>query len=133
MIFWCKNVTNRHDPFGAERKFFGAEQYFHQKYGHLSNHGSLHRLAPLELPHLTTARPLVKAKILFCTKKFSFCTKRVLTVCHVFAPKYHIKLILICTKCFFRTITILHQNYTPKHQKVTNLHQIQATLSSQLF
>ena len=28
MIFWCKNVTNRHDPFGAERKFFGAEQYF---------------------------------------------------------------------------------------------------------
>ena len=25
MIFWCKNVTNRHDPFGAERKFFGAE------------------------------------------------------------------------------------------------------------
>ena len=30
MIFWCKNVTNRHDPFGAERKFFGAEQYFHR-------------------------------------------------------------------------------------------------------
>ena len=28
-------------------------------------------------------------KILFCTKKFSFCTKRVMTVCHVFAPKYH--------------------------------------------
>ena len=25
-----------------------------QKYGHLSNHGSLHRLAPLELPHLVT-------------------------------------------------------------------------------
>ena len=31
MIFWCKNVTNRHDPFGAERKFFGAEQYFRLK------------------------------------------------------------------------------------------------------
>ena len=28
-------------------------------------------------------------KILFSTKKFSFCTKRVMTVCHVFAPKYH--------------------------------------------
>ena len=25
MIFWCKNVKNRQDPFGAERKFFGAE------------------------------------------------------------------------------------------------------------
>ena len=32
---------------------------------------------------------LQRVKILFCTKKFSFCTKRVMTVCHVFAPKYH--------------------------------------------
>ena len=34
------------------------------------------------------------------------------------------KLFLICTKCFFRTFTISHQNYTPEQQKVTNLHQI---------
>ena len=125
MIFWCKNVTNRQDPFGAERKFFGAEQYFSRL-----GSGALWRPCLTDAGMRQLGRHVRLGENTILHQKNFFLHQTGHDGFSRFRTK---KLFLICTKCFFRTFTISHQNYTPEQQKVTNLHQIQAKSSSQLF